>query len=117
MTTAGEMAPVNTSMSTLSVFVGIHTSMLKYVQKSGVLSPRHVMHPAEGRAWIPMNTNFKYAVDWTIWSCEEMSMTVNHPKNELTSQPVVHEDAPARAHALHIRGNVLPRGIARTIWG
>ena len=83
MSTAREMAPVNTSTSTLSVFVGMHTSMLPDVQKSGVLSPRHVMHAAEGRAWIPMNTNLKYAVDWAIWSCEEMSMTVNHPKNGL----------------------------------
>ena len=83
MTTAAEMARVNTSTSTLSVFVGIHASMLPDVQKSGVLSPRHVMHAAEGRAWIPMNTHLKCAVDWAIWSCEEMSMTVNHPKNDL----------------------------------
>ena len=83
MTTAGEMAPVNTSTSTLSVFVAIHASMLLDAQKSGVLSPRHVMHPAEGRAWIPMHTNLKYAADWAMWSCEEKRMTVNHPKNDL----------------------------------
>ena len=83
MTTAGEMAPVNTSTSTLSVFVGTHASRVLDVHQSGVLSPRHVMHPAEGRAWIPMHTNLKYAADWAMWSCEEKRMTVNHPKNDL----------------------------------
>ena len=44
----------DTSTSKLSVYVGLHVTIVPVVMHSGVPSPGHVMLSEKARSWIPM---------------------------------------------------------------
>ena len=74
---------VDTTASTLELYIALHHSRLPDIEASGHLSPSHVMKPDDHRCWVPLCMTPKDAVERATWGLAELGIVVADLKNEL----------------------------------